>query len=95
MKTLIAITAALIISTASFADGLTTKKTLTFNDSFGRILSMPLMIEEATDEMPFDQTEIFNEVKSERNNRIFDISGMSRPESAEEIPAELKQVFNK
>ena len=95
MKTLVAITAALLISTASFADGLNKNRTLTFKDSFGRIMSMPLMTEEAAEEMPFDQTEIFNEVKSERNTRIFDISNMSRPESAEAIPAELKQLFNK
>ena len=95
MKTLVTFAAALIISTASFADGLNINRTLTFKDSFGRILTMPLMVEEALEDTPFNHTMILHEAKSDRNTRIFDISNMSRSESADAIPTELRHLFNK
>lgn len=93
MKTIAIIATALLISTAAFADNSESKRTLTIRDSFGRLLTMPVKVEEASEELPFNARAIFDEVRTKNATQVFDISDMSRPESEEEIPAELKHLI--
>jgi hypothetical protein len=95
MKTIAIIAAALIMFSTSFSFAETNKRTLTIVDSFGRMLSMPVKVEEAAEELPFDQTAIVRQSRIDHVSRIFDISCMSKPETAEEIPAELKGILGK
>jgi hypothetical protein len=93
MKTIAIIATALLISTAAFADNSESKRILTITDSFGRLLTMPVKVEEASEELPFNARDIFNEVRTKNSAQVFDISEMSRPESEEEIPAELQHII--
>lgn len=93
MKTILILAASILISTAAIADSAAKTKTLTVRDSFGRILTMPMKIEEASDDMPFDTQELFKQINTEKVHQIFDISGMSRPEESEEIPSALQHVI--
>lgn len=93
MKTIAIIATALLISTTAFADNSESKRILTITDSFGRLLTMPVKVEEASEELPFNASEIFNEVRTKNSAQVFDISEMSRPESEEEIPAELQHII--
>lgn len=93
MKTILILAASILISTAAFADSAAKTKTLTVRDSFGRILTMPMMIEEASEDMPIDTREIFEQIKTEKAHQVFDISRMSRQEEAEEIPSALQHVI--
>ena len=95
MKTIAIIATALIMFSTSFSFAETSKRTLTVIDSFGRILSMPVKVEEAVEELPFNQTEMVRQSRIDHVSRVFDISCMSKPETAEEIPAELKGIFGK
>jgi hypothetical protein len=95
MKTIAIIATAMIMFSTSFSFAETNKRTLTVIDSFGRKLTMPVKVEEAAEEIPFDQTEIVRQSRVDHASRVFEISCMSKPESAEEIPAELKVLFGK
>ncbi len=93
MKTFAIIAAAMIMFSTSFANAATTSRTLTVIDSFGRILSMPVKVEEAQEELPFNLPDTGKQSRVDQSSMIFDISGMSKPEKAEEIPAEVKALF--
>ena len=93
MKTRIIITAAIIFisSTGIFASS--KERTITFRDSLGRTLSIPVMTEEA-EKVPFDTKAEFSRIRSTDASRIFDLSQMSKPEEEEPLPFDLKEVFN-
>jgi len=93
MKTIAIIATALMMFSTSFANAATTSRTLTVIDSFGRILSMPVKVEVAQEELPFNLPEMWKQSRVDQSSMIFDISGMSKPEKAEEIPAEVKDLF--
>ncbi|MEE4177097.1 MAG: hypothetical protein V2I46_06255 [Bacteroides sp.] len=88
-------TTALIILATTFSQAAAPKKLLTFKDALGRVLTMPAFEEAAEEEaFPFDQKAIFDSIQQERNNQVFDISRMSKPEEeVDDIPAELKGVI--
>lgn len=95
MKTIAIIAASLIMLSASFSNANTPKTTMTFIDSFGRMFCMPVKVEEAVEEFPFDQTEWINSDSKKASSTVFDISNLSKPEIEEEIPAELEALFSK
>ena len=91
------ITTALIILAATFSPAAAPKRLLTFKDALGRVLTMPAIEETAVEEaFPFDQKAIFDSILTRRNNQVFDISKMSKPEEdVDDIPAELKDLIAK
>lgn len=96
MKTIAILATALLISTASFADSVSTKRTLTFRDSFGRVLSMPMKMEEAQEELPFNHADVLGQIRAGHSNQIFDVSGLSNPENGvDDIPASLRHLISK
>ncbi len=95
MKTIAIIATAMIMFSTSFSFAETNRRTLTVIDSFGRMLSMPVKVEEAAEELPFDQTEVVRQSRIDHVSMVFDISVMSKPETAEEIPSELKGIVGK
>ena len=93
MKTRIFITAAAIIFSISLASAGSKQRTLTFRDSFGRILTMPMMAEEVPDSTPFDTKAEFGRIRSAGVQNVFDISGLIKPEKEEELPFDIDQVL--
>ena len=89
------LTTALIIFATAFASANSPSRVLTFKDSFGKILTMPLMEEKEKEEaFPFDQQKVFHKAALENASRIIDISGMSKPEAeVDDIPAELRNII--
>ncbi len=72
------------------------KRTLTFRDALGRTLFMPVMNEEAEEEIPFDHIAVFKEIRQLDVNRPIDISEMIKPEpDADDIPSQLKALIAK
>ncbi len=94
MKTRILITAAAILFSVSIASADSKQRTLTFRDSLGRTLTMPMMSEEATDTAPFDTRAEFMRIRANDASRPFDISTMLKPEREEELPFDLDDVLN-
>ncbi len=92
MKTRTIITAALILFSVVFANAGSKERTLSFSDSLGRLLTMPVMIEIA-EETPFDTQSEFNRIRTNHVNRLFDISEMNKPEEAEPLPFDLDAVL--
>ena len=90
-------TTALIILATTFSQAAAPKKMLTFKDALGRVLTMPAFEEIAEEEaFPFDQKAVFDSLQAQRNNQVFDISRMSKPEeTVDDIPAELKDLIAK
>ena len=94
MKTLATIAAAIMILTTTSLQAAPSKRMLTLKDAMGRILTQPEYVEEATDDFPFDQAKVLQEVKTETFSRQIDLSGMSKPEaSANDIPESLKSLI--
>ncbi len=93
MKTRIIITAAAIIFSISLANAGSKQSTLTFRDSFGRVLTMPMMAEETPDSTPFDTKAEFSRILSDRSQSVFDISALIKAEEEEELPFDLDQVL--
>lgn len=94
MKKLI-ITTALIIFATAFASAGSPSRLLTFKDSFGKILTMPVMEEKEKEEtLPFDHEAVFAKAQSEIINQVFDVSSLIKPEQeVDDIPAELKDLL--
>jgi Skp family chaperone for outer membrane proteins len=88
-------TTALIILATTFSQASSPRKMLTFKNAFGQILTMPVIEEVPQEEaFPFDQKAVFDSIQTVRNNQVFDISKMSKPEEeVDDIPAELKGVI--
>ncbi len=92
MKTKIFITAAAILFSINLATAGSKERTLSFRDALGRTLSMPVM-EEKAEASPFDTQAEFSRIRSNNISRVFDISTMSKPEVAEELPFDLDAVL--
>ena len=96
MKTKNIITAALIVLfSASFAaQAAAPKKTLSFFDAAGRKLTMPAFVEEAREDMPFDQATIFNQTMNELRSRQIDLRPMTKAEApVNDIPESLQDII--
>ncbi len=94
MKTRILITAAALLFSVSIASADSKQRTLTFRDSLGRTLTMPMLLEEANDSAPFDTRAEFMRLRANNASRVFDISPMLTPEKEEELPFDLDEVLN-
>lgn len=95
MKTFATIAATLLVLSITTAQAAPAKRMLIFKDAMGRILTQPGYVEEATDDFPFNQAEVLREVKAEKAARTFDITNMSKPETAvNDIPAELSSIIS-
>ncbi len=92
-------TKAIIIAAAAFIISISglfanpTKTTLTFFDANGRTLIQPIMGEETCEELPFEVAIVFQSIRTESAYRVYDLSEMSMPETEEEVPFDLKKVF--
>ncbi len=94
MKTKLIITAALIFSASFLASASAPKRMLTFYDSMGRKLSMPVKAEEEIEAFPFDGQAEFKSLRSMEVNRTFDLSGITKPEAEDsDIPFDLEYIF--
>ncbi len=92
MKTRIITAAALILINVTMANAGSKERTLSFRDSFGHILSIPVL-EEKAEETPFDTKNEFNRIRTNNVNRVFDISQMSKSEEEETLPFDLDDVL--
>ncbi len=95
MKTKVITTALFLMffSTMIFASA--PNRMLTFQDSYGRTLTMPVVSEEAYEvNLPFDLNDVFKRTRLEEVNTTIDISGMIKPEpEVNDIPDNLKDVI--
>ena len=94
MKKLIFTTALIIFATA-FASASSPSRLLSFKDSFGKILTIPVTDEKEKEEtLPFDHEAVFAKAHSEIINQVFDTSSLIKPEQeVDDIPAELKDLI--
>ncbi len=92
MKTRIIITAAAILFSITLANASSKERSLAFRDALGRTFTIPLM-EEKDDTVPFDTRAVFNSIRSNMANQVFDISNMSKPEQEEALPFDPKEVL--
>lgn len=78
--------------TVSFANA--PGRMLTFKDSLGRDLTMPVKEEVAVDVLPFEIAAEFQKARWENANRIIDLSTMTRPEGdAMDVDIDLRAVY--
>jgi hypothetical protein len=81
MKTQVIFSAAFAMFFSLSALANTTNEQISLTDSFGRILYMPVMVEEEINEtLPFDIKEIFHEEMVDLINNQVDITSMIIPE---------------
>ncbi len=92
MKTRTIITAAIILFSVVTATAGSKQQTITFRDSLGRTLSIPL-VAETEEAVPFDIQAEFSRIRTIEVSRIFDISQMMKAEKEEELPFDLDKVF--
>ncbi len=92
MKTRMIITAAIILFSVVTATAGSKQQTITFRDSLGRTLSIPLLAE-TEDATPFDTQAEFKRIRASEVSRVFDISQMMKAEKEEELPFDLNEVF--
>lgn len=94
MKTKLIITASLIFAASLMASASAPKRMLTFYDSLGRKLSMPVKAEDETEVFPFDSQAEFKSLRSIEVNRSLDLSGITKPEAEDtDIPFDLEYIF--
>lgn len=94
MKTFATIATIILVLSASTMQASPSKRMLTFKDAMGRILTQPEYVEEASDDFPFDQAKVLQEVKAESLERQFDLTNMSKPETfVNDIPRELQAII--
>ena len=94
MKTKLIITAALIFAASFLASASAPKRMLTFYDSMGRKLSMPVKAEEEIDVSPFDSQAKFKSLRSSEVNRTFDLSDITKPEAEDtDVPFDLEYIY--
>lgn len=93
MKTKIIITAAFILI-GTFAQAAAPKRTLTVYDTLGRALTMPVVVEEAPEALPFEVLQVMDNDNLKRSTQVFDVSRMSKPETeANDVPCELRHLI--
>ncbi len=93
MKTRIIITAAFIIL-GTIAQASAPKRTLTVYTTLGRALTMPVVVEEATETLPFAVEEVTNSRRHNQTTTIFDVSALSKPEAeVNDVPCELRHLI--
>jgi hypothetical protein len=84
MKTKITFTS-IIFLILFVLSGVASTPTLTFYGIKGAVVEIPVKLEEATDSIPYEIAESYNEIKKEERkrlvNRQFDLRNMSKPET--------------
>lgn len=66
---------------------------LVFRDALGRTLFQPVKAEEASEELPEEVRAEFFRIRSEMSCRVFDISGLMKPEEEDPLPFDLENEF--
>jgi hypothetical protein len=93
MKTRIIITAAFIIL-GTIAQAAAPKRTLTVYTTLGKALSMPVVVEEAVETLPFAVEEVTNNRRHNQTTVAFDVSALSKPEAeVNDVPCELRHLI--